>query len=583
MTLRSILALLAGFAAASPSPAQIGAYDLLEKVREAYRQTAAYHDRGEIEILGAEGELRRLRFETVVDGGVFQLLVRSVGSRRILQSQNDEVVLHDLALGQYRRLGSVPLGLIEIVGQGGFEALAVPAALAGSLDGLADPEGAAVEGTTPCDGSTCHVLLLSRARGTSEWELWIDRDSFLIRRLEVVLRPADEGLTAALAEAGLESPAGGLGASSATTTVRVRHEIGEGPPPRPMVLGEARLVEQWEISVAESELEAPPHVKSAPAFDEEITVKILQMAVRVVDSRGNPVLGLEPADFRVLFKGEEIPTIAADWVSSDPAHRDERLHAELAKRGIVLPPVEKLVVFFVQTGLDPSRIKGHLRTLPHAQNLVATLQPNDRAAVVSFDSRLKMWQDFTRRHDEVVAAIEQAIYFGGQPRLRGRSPQGPSLELDFREARDAASPEKALELVGRALQPLSGEKVMVYLGWGMGRFGRDGVTMTPDYAPAVQALNAARTSVFVLDVTDAGYHSLELGLKNVAAQTGGTYEKTSVFAEQAASRLAETISGHYLLIVDRAELPDDGGSLRIKLRGKKGRIVSDRFLIARVE
>ena len=49
-------------------------------------------------------------------------------------------------------------------------------------------------------------------------------------------------------------------------------------------------------------------------------------------------------------------------------------------------------------------------------------------------------------------------------------------------------------------------------------------------------------------------------------------------------RLAETISGHYLLIVDRGKLPAEGGTLRIKLREKKGRrLVSDRFLIEAAE
>ena len=50
--------------------------------------------------------------------------------------------------------------------------------------------------------------------------------------------------------------------------------------------------------------------------------------------------------------------------------------------------------------------------------------------------------------------------------------------------------------------------------------------MTPAFAPAVRALAAARASVFVLDVTSADCHSLEVGLQGVADATGGLYLKT---------------------------------------------------------
>jgi hypothetical protein len=204
-------------------------------------------------------------------------------------------------------------------------------------------------------------------------------------------------------------------------------------------------------------------------------------------------------------------------------------------------------------------------------------------AVVAFDSHLKLWLDFTRRHDEVKKAVGEAILFGADPHLSRSGQTDPSLarHFDFRAARDAATPEQALAVVGRALEPIPGEKVMVYLGWGMGRYGAGGVRMTGDYAPAVSALLRARTSVFVLDVTDAAYHSLELGLRNVAAQTGGTYAKTSLFPSQATGRLARTLTGHYVLTFATESLAQRKGILRIALREKKGRVVGDELRIDR--
>ena len=111
-----------------------------------------------------------------------------------------------------------------------------------------------------------------------------------------------------------------------------------------------------------------------------------------------------------------------------------------------------------------------------------------------------------------------------------------------------ATPERALQVTGDALADLPGEKVVVFLGWGLGRYvGGFGTRMTPEYGPAVDALLRARASVFAIDVNDAISHDLELGLRRVAEDTGGTYEKTTYFPSQAASRLARVITGYYLL------------------------------------
>jgi len=79
--------------------------------------------------------------------------------------------------------------------------------------------------------------------------------------------------------------------------------------------------------------------------------------------------------------------------------------------------------------------------------------------------------------------------------------------------------------------------------------------------------------VFVLDVSQADYHSLEVGLQNVAAHTGGTYSRTLHFASQAISRLARTLGGYYLVTIDRTATPGARGRLTIGMRSKQGQVL----------
>lgn len=576
-------------------PVQADAFELLEEVRAAYRSLDVYHDRGEIEII--EGEQQRtLRFETYRHGDLFRLRVEPVDSaesdaeplHRLLWADGDQVRLYDLELGQYRRLASLGEGLLEILGKPNFDALAVATVLIGSSASLSDPDAAALEGAEACGESRCELLLLSRQRSSHESLLWLDRESRLIRRLEVLVQPPGNALEQAISKVGLTTDGSRPFSTLKPRTFRVRHDLISVAAPSsssvPATLTaplELREVDTWELPVPETE---PPGSEPTLAFDDAVSVELFRITTRVVDTRGHPVLNLRPEDFQVDVEGQEIPVASVDWVSSDPLYRDSRLDAELARHGIELLPEEKKVIFFVQAGLHATRIRGQLRTLPFVKDFVDTLLPNDRVAVVSFDSHLKLRLDFTRRHDEVREVLGEAIRFGGQPHPRPAPTGAPfslAPHLDVRDARDAASPEQALEVLGQALEALPGDKIVVYLGWGLGRFGGDGVTMTSDYAGAVRALHRARATVFVLDVTDAGYHSLEVGLRSVAAQTGGTYAKTSLYARQSTERLAHTLIGHYVLMFSTADMSAEHGVFKIRLREKEGRVVNDRFRVKR--
>lgn len=316
------------------------------------------------------------------------------------------------------------------------------------------------------------------------------------------------------------------------------------------------------------------------SFEEEISVSLVEMVVRVVDTWGKPVLNLKPEDFRVRVGKAEVPVAGLDWVSAEdgellaPPPAKETSAGEEEEVAVALPRPGRLVVFFVQADLNPTRISGQLRMRSRTRELLDTFHPGDRVAVVSYDSHLKMWQDFTRDRGAVHAILDQAMLYSQAPEITPTEEISLARSFNFAEAKKAASAEKALELTAQALVPLPGEKIMIYLGWGLGRFGGGGVHMTPSYAPAVKALRDARASVFVLDVTSADYHSLEVGLEQVAADTGGMYLKTFRLPNLARDVLAQAISGYYLLTLDRGRMPEGEEKIRVELRKKIGTVLA---------
>jgi VWFA-related protein len=313
---------------------------------------------------------------------------------------------------------------------------------------------------------------------------------------------------------------------------------------------------------------APQDPRLEDQFGEEITVSLISMTVRAVDGRGRPITGLGPEDFRVRVGKKEVPVVGVDWFSSAepaPPAPDAGEEAPAAEPR----PVGKLVVFWVQADFEPTRVSGQLRLWPYVDEFLETLHPADRMAVISYDSHLHLRQDFTGDREAVHAAVYRGIRHGNSETGPGSGEVSLIDSFDLEDAAAAASPERALEVTAESLAALPGEKVIVYLGWGLGRFGSFGVQMTPAFYPAVRALRRANIPVFVLDVTSADYHSLEVGLEAVAHATGGTYQKTNVLTGLATDFLANAISGHYVITIDPGTVPARGGSVTVELRDRK--------------
>jgi hypothetical protein len=134
--------------------------------------------------------------------------------------------------------------------------------------------------------------------------------------------------------------------------------------------------------------------------------------------------------------------------------------------------------------------------------------------------------------------------------------------------------ERALLRIAEALASMPGPKSLVIVGHGFGRLDSTGVTLEPAYDDARDALHRARATVFCLDVTEADYHTLEIGLQTVAEDTGGLYERTHVFSRAALDRVVAALEGQYVLFVEKPALEPGSHRLKVRLRGRDGVVLA---------
>ena len=321
-------------------------------------------------------------------------------------------------------------------------------------------------------------------------------------------------------------------------------------------------------------------------FRDEARVERIVLDAHVTDPQGEAIPGLDRKNFRVVVDGWNVPLESVEWVSADvpevaaPALAPDEIFGAPAP-----PPIPafaeaapgRLLIFFFETDYTISRLQGLMRMSLQARHFLDTLLPTDRVAVLSFDSHLKLRQDFTADRTKILAAISGAMRTGEPPRAKPEP--GPSLarHFDARGALRAVTPEKALALISRAAEPIPGGKSLLFFGWGLQTIGgmsgpnpRDAV----DLDDAMNALAQARITIFTLDVTDADYHSLQGTLEQISDRTGGTYAKTNLFPGLALDRVRRAIAGRYVLVFRKPDGPRGHHEVRVELVGQKGRVLS---------
>lgn len=306
--------------------------------------------------------------------------------------------------------------------------------------------------------------------------------------------------------------------------------------------------------------QAPPAPQQSPRIQEAITVERIIVDARVTLANGEPILGLTPKDFTVRVDGVPAKVESADWMPETALAREladiDRPEVTVNRTLDVPAPQGRLLIFFFQTDFarNQLRVAGQMKIMSYADQIIDSLEPDDRVAVFSFDTHLKFRLDFSNEKEKVRQAMRGSLKTDDPPPPPLVPMPSLSKRLDLEAMKSAASSERALFLVGNALRPIPGPKSLVLFGWGLGKLAGGQIVMGVDYALAKRSLESSRVSVFSIDITQADWHSLQVGLGKVAADTGGFYESSYLFPGLAVDRLERTLQGHYELEVRKPEL-----------------------------
>jgi VWFA-related protein len=323
----------------------------------------------------------------------------------------------------------------------------------------------------------------------------------------------------------------------------------------------------------------PQQQPQIPRHTERVDVSRVLIDARAVDAWGQPIRGLGPSDFRVKIDGKPARVESAFWVGGDEGGTDMPSGSPQPPDAVPEEARGRLIVFLFQKDLEASRIVGLMRMLLETKHFLESLGPDDRVAVLSFDYKLRIWLDFTRDRGRVRDVLEH-ILKKNPPAVEPSVSPSLMTTLDVVKANRAYSMEQALALLGESLEPLPGSKSVVLIGHGFGRLSGGSLIFEAAYGEARRALQAARASVFCLDVTDADSHTLEAGLEMTAEDTGGFFARTNLFTDSAMQRLAGALAGHYVLFVEVTTPTDKRWhAIDVELTGRPGSVLAKRHYL----
>jgi VWFA-related protein len=199
--------------------------------------------------------------------------------------------------------------------------------------------------------------------------------------------------------------------------------------------------------------------------------------------------------------------------------------------------------------------------------------PNDQIAVMTYDVRLKIYTDFTRDNEQILAAISDAVASKKEPDSgTGRSKEplrpsagSPSLLVNLPAGADLAREtrvfEETIALLGRAAEGIVGRKNLMLFSIGYGETGPNGVWL-PDvrYYPRMEKnLNDGNVAVYAIDLLGSrrggpGGPGLPSSLASISSDTAGLYYETFTNFGTPIKEAAKDTAGYYLLSY-RSEYP----------------------------
>lgn len=298
-------------------------------------------------------------------------------------------------------------------------------------------------------------------------------------------------------------------------------------------------------------------------FEGKVNVNEVLLDVLVTDARGNVVVGLDKNDFVVKENGKPVDLSGVTFYSN---RRLTESSPALAKAGVSTDQAteDRYFILLFEDQKDtaqeaPRLLSQSLEAAKRARGWVeGEMLVNDWVAVASFDTRLKIQQDFTHDRRALVEAIGDAIKGkdreGNYP-SRVDTSKGPSLFAGLpkgTELRDKTTNlYEAMQQIARAAGNIRGRKNLLLFTFGLpGRqdtFGQ----FVPDkryFEPTVQALNSNNVAAYAIDLTPpAVEHTLSDSLNKLAVDTGGRYFFNVTNFSTPLDQVSKENNGYYLL------------------------------------
>lgn len=298
-------------------------------------------------------------------------------------------------------------------------------------------------------------------------------------------------------------------------------------------------------------------------FEGQVNVNEVLLDVLVTDAKGNVIVGLDKNDFVVRENGKPVALSGVTFYSN---RRLIESSPTLAKQGISVEqvPEDRYFILLFEDQKDtaqeaPRLLSQQMEAAKRARGWIqGEMLPNDWVAVASYDTRLKVQQDFTRDRKALIEAVGDAMKGkdreGNYP-SRIDTSKGPSLLAGLpkgQELRDKTTTlYEAMQALARSAGNVRGRKNLLLFTFGLpGRVDTFG-QFVPDkrfFEPTVQALNANNVAAYTIDLTPpAVEHTLSDALNKLADDTGGRYFFNVTNFATPLDQVAQENNGYYLL------------------------------------
>ncbi len=311
-------------------------------------------------------------------------------------------------------------------------------------------------------------------------------------------------------------------------------------------------------------------------FEAELDVQEVLLDVLVTDADGNVIVGLGAEDFVVEEEGSPVAIKSVSFYSN----RRFLGAGETETAGEEPAEDRYFALFFYRPAVAAGRDNRLLLRLPQAGRdafewTVSDLLPNDHVAVLGFDTRLRLHQDFSRDRERLGRALAAATRGGGEETrwpsrmetpvagisLAGISLAGISLAGQPALANPGLEVDEALAALAEALAEVKGRKNLVLFGVDL---PASGATAGEDpFAAVVAAMNQSNVAVYTVAVTRRGHQET---LDHLARETGGEYLFRFQSFLEPLRHVARVNSGYYLLSFESPGPRGGSGYRRLTVR-----------------